>query len=780
MTLTQSECAFDGAVDPLSINLTTSYNKLSVAYYSSISFYDNTLVIQDFNYTNINSWIWPRPSIVVKEWDFNLPEYVMSSTYSISIGTNINNTLPIFKPFEQCQNAPFITYVVDSSSNTVPSFIIINNIDQTVVFNLTSITSVQTIKLVFWARLVSFYFDQSDLTRIQTANSPWFIEFTNSNWKIKSINIGSYLVVNKLQNYTVEFIDPEGDKISFKFTYNNLVNIFIQQTPNILSQYNVIMQTETVSKTPVVLEFSYTDTYHKDNQYLTLFNATVNLFASEPPIFDSNLTKISISRWSNFEYLLPHITDPDGQGFTVHLSNSTPNWIALIDNSTIRVTPIKQPTSQSETVSVEIVLTDDTNAFSKYILNVTLLPYQCPQYENIVSISSSDLIDGVALNITSPNPVNAVDWSSDSILSWLYFNTSSSMLMLKDKMPVNTTWCKLWSTDLCGTSKCSNEFDVTQQPIAHKPPVVTNTFGPLTIYVNIEYEFEVPSDLFYSSDNSLAYSISTPSWNKHYPLKTNLSKYKQTKQYYLYLSSHFVQIWYLDLFATDKNNQTASVSVQVNVNACATKDCLKWVGIYQSNWTECQYNYKLNGEGQCLQISPYYIKNNNDFYSIWGIITMTVLLISVLMSLLFGRKYLHNLAYAQSFLVFIFWSNNIDDNLQAFASWLQWSKMEFGYLHYSQINAIFDCVLESTKMTNLQFGCQSTVLNYFWVLVFFILAVSIYKLLDKIKNKFELISLLINFINWVFPSSLMMWIFIHLYYKFVLINIIALDFEMMK
>ena len=54
MTLTQSECAFNGAVDPLSINLTTSYNKLSVAYYSSISFYDNTLVIREFNYTNIS------------------------------------------------------------------------------------------------------------------------------------------------------------------------------------------------------------------------------------------------------------------------------------------------------------------------------------------------------------------------------------------------------------------------------------------------------------------------------------------------------------------------------------------------------------------------------------------------------------------------------------------------------------------------------------------------------------------------------------------------------
>ena len=110
------------------------------------------------------------------------------------------------------------------------------------------------------------------------------------------MNIGSYLVANKLQNYTVEFTDPEGDKISFRYIYNNLVNIFIQQTPNISSQYNVIMQTETASQTPAILEFSFTDFYHQDTQYLTSFNVTVNLFASEPPIFDGSLTNISISR----------------------------------------------------------------------------------------------------------------------------------------------------------------------------------------------------------------------------------------------------------------------------------------------------------------------------------------------------------------------------------------------------------------------------------------------------------------------------------------------------
>ena len=225
--------------------------------------------------------------------------------------------------------------------------------------------------------------------------------------------------------------------------------------------------------------------------------------------------------------------------------------------------------------------------------------------------------------------------------------------------------------------------------------------------------FEVPPDLFYSLDDSLTFSISTPNWNKNYSLNTNLSKYNQTGQYYLYLSSQSVQVWYLGIFATDKYNQTASVTFEVIVNTCASKDCLKWNGPLQADWTECYYNYKLRAEGQCLQISAYYIENNNGFYSLWGIITMTVLLISVIMSLLFGRKYLLILSNAQAFLILVFWTNDVDENLKAFASWIQFSKLDFGYLYYSELNLVFKCTTESTKMANLQFGCHSTVSNYF-------------------------------------------------------------------
>ena len=166
----------------------------------------------------------------------------MNSSYTIHIGADVNSPLKVFIHFEQWQNTQFLIYVINSSNNLTPSYIKINNNNEhTLSFNLTSITSVQTVNFVLWAQLISFYFEESDLTRLQTANSSWSIEIVNNNWEIKSVNIGSYLVVNKLQKSTVEFLDTEGDRVSLKYTDNNLVNIFVQQTPNVALQYDVIM-----------------------------------------------------------------------------------------------------------------------------------------------------------------------------------------------------------------------------------------------------------------------------------------------------------------------------------------------------------------------------------------------------------------------------------------------------------------------------------------------------------------------------------------------------------
>ena len=159
---------------------------------------------------------------------------------------------------------------------------------------------------------------------------------------------------------------------------------------------------------------------------------------------------------------------------------------------------------------------------------------------------------------------------------------------------------------------------------------------------------------------------------------------------------------------------------------------------------------------------------------------MVVLSSSILASLLFGRKYLLNLSYAQTFLILVFWTSGVSKDLEVFASWLQFSKLDLGYLYYSGFGLNFDCTTESTKMANLQFGCQSFVLNYFWVLAIFTVIVGICRLLDAVGHKIKIAGSIMNQINNRFPCSLIVWVFIHLFYRLMLINIITLDLVMMR
>ena len=159
---------------------------------------------------------------------------------------------------------------------------------------------------------------------------------------------------------------------------------------------------------------------------------------------------------------------------------------------------------------------------------------------------------------------------------------------------------------------------------------------------------------------------------------------------------------------------------------------------------------------------------------------MIILSASILTSLLFGRKYLLNLSYAQTFLILVFWTPGVSKDLEVFASWFQFSKLDLGYLYYSGLGSVFNCVTESTKMANLQFGCQSFVLNYFWVLAIFIVIVGIYRLLDAVVHKITIVGFIMNQINNRFPGSLIVWVFIHLFYRLMLINIITLDLVMMR
>ena len=58
--------------------------------------------------------------------------------------------------------------------------------------------------------------------------------------------------------------------------------------------------------------------------------------------------------------------------------------------------------------------------------------------------------------------------------------------------------------------------------------------------------------------------------------------------------------------------------------------------------------------------------------------------------------------------------------------------------------------------------------------------VTVYKLLDIAKHKVQIIVWIVNLVHRLLPSSLIVWMSFHLYYKLILINIVSLDLIMIR
>ena len=96
---------------------------------------------------------------------------------------------------------------------------------------------------------------------------------------------------------------------------------------------------------------------------------------------------------------------------------------------------------------------------------------------------------------------------------------------------------------------------------------------------------------------------------------------------------------------------------------------------------------------------------------------MAVLIANALLSLKLGVRAFYSYEFAQTLIIFIFSASNPNLDLVNFASWFQFAKFDFGILNKFDIMMFIKCSSEPSKMTSVQFYCQTTILNYFSFLV---------------------------------------------------------------
>ena len=122
------------------------------------------------------------------------------------------------------------------------------------------------------------------------------------------------------------------------------------------------------------------------------------------------------------------------------------------------------------------------------------------------------------------------------------------------------TWVKLVSYDTCGNKYESNSFNASLKRI--NPPTVTNTFGPLILFVGDEKLFLIPHDLFTSSSN-LTYSLSIITCTTDHYLKWSFQNSTKFGNMYLFVFGDKAKSCQLSITVTDSMNQTAQAIFEV-------------------------------------------------------------------------------------------------------------------------------------------------------------------------------------------------------------------------
>ena len=118
-----------------------------------------------------------------------------------------------------------------------------------------------------------------------------------------------------------------------------------------------------------------------------------------------------------------------------------------------------------------------------------------------------------------------VDWESNNAISWIKYILNNSTLVINSTTINASSICvKLVSNDSCHNQIYSNQFYIFNK-LKRSPPFIGDIFGPLYVYSGQLQLFEIPADLFISTQQlDLDYSVSIISWSINSKLYVNITK----------------------------------------------------------------------------------------------------------------------------------------------------------------------------------------------------------------------------------------------------------------
>ena len=299
---------------------------------------------------------------------------------------------------------------------------------------------------------------------------------------VVSYSQNAYVIVNQLKNFTISFSDIEQDNILVSIVSLGTLKAYVQKNQS-NSTYLLIVQADKGANTQTSVVLKYTDSYHQDAQFWQNITIPIDIFASSPPEYTEPLQNISVSAWDWLNVTLPTATDPDGDAFTTNLSKAIPDWIKLLNSTTLFLWPSSSNLSKSLTLQpLDIVLIDSTGAQSTNMFSINV------DTSELIEMSTFDDINLYYFQVYkfSPGIANAtdislVDWSSLQSVLFSSFNASSGMMLINasNSKDVGVHWVKISALDGWNKINYSNNFNVA---IKYKnPPAFLKQIDPISI-----------------------------------------------------------------------------------------------------------------------------------------------------------------------------------------------------------------------------------------------------------------------------------------------------------
>ena len=126
----------------------------------------------------------------------------------------------------------------------------------------------------------------------------------------------------------------------------------------------------------------------------------------------------------------------------------------------------------------------------------------------------------------------------------------------------------------------------------------------------------------------------------------------------------------------------------------------------------------------------------------------------------------------QIIIIFIYSPYQSNQNVQRLASWFLFSKFDFGVISYSIVSKVFNWNVEYERMAKIQYFWQSAFLNYFSIISFALIFLSLFVILKYLMRKIDWLTYVYNFICIIAWKQNIIWIVIHLQFRFILTNMI--------